>query len=106
MPATDLCHPEDLRPLSIQEYKRIQEFPDTWEICGGLIDKYKQIGNAVPVSMGHAVGKLITNALNGIMDHPPQHFKFSRYRNTCHSEWRYEYLMQQTKVKTELLAVS
>ena len=59
MPATDLGHPEEDRPLSIQEYKRIQEFPDTWEIKGNLINQYKQIGNAVPVSVGKAIGKTI-----------------------------------------------
>ena len=47
MPATDLAHPEDNRPLSIQEYKRIQEFPDDWIIEGNLLDQYRQVGNAV-----------------------------------------------------------
>lgn len=45
MPATELAHPTENRPLSIQEYKRIQEFPDDWVIEGSLLDKYKQIGN-------------------------------------------------------------
>jgi len=40
MPATDLAHPEEDRPLSIQEYKRIQEFPDDWELAGPLIQQY------------------------------------------------------------------
>lgn len=57
MPATDLAHPTENRPLSIQEYKRIQEFPDNWDLAGPLIQKYKQIGNAVPISMG----KLLAN---------------------------------------------
>ena len=52
MPATELAHPTENRPLSIQEYKRIQEFPDDWVIEGSLLDKYKQIGNAVPVGLG------------------------------------------------------
>ena len=34
MPATDLCHPEKDRPLSIQEYARIQEIPDDWKYFG------------------------------------------------------------------------
>ena len=34
MPATDLGHPVEDRPLSIQEYKRIQEFPDNWKLSG------------------------------------------------------------------------
>ena len=49
MPATDLCHPEKNRPLSVEEYKRIQEFPDNWKIFGSIRQQYKQIGNAVPV---------------------------------------------------------
>ena len=48
MPATDLAHPELDRPLSIQEYKRIQEFPDNWKLSGSIRNQYKQIGNAVP----------------------------------------------------------
>ncbi|MBF6682394.1 DNA cytosine methyltransferase, partial [Acinetobacter baumannii] len=36
MPATDLAHPEADRPLSIEEYKRIQEFPDDWQLAGPL----------------------------------------------------------------------
>jgi len=64
MPATDLAHPELDRPLSIQEYKRIQEFRDNWKLSGSLRNQYKQIGNAVPVSLGYAIGKLIVNHSN------------------------------------------
>ena len=91
MPATDLCHPKEYRPLSVEEYKRIQEFPDTWEIQGSKLDKYKQIGNAVPVSLGYAIGKLIVEALNDCVQHPPENFKYSRYRNTSDLEWQEEY---------------
>jgi len=49
MPATDLAHPEENRPLSIQEYKVLQEFPNNWTIEGSILEQYKQIGNAVPV---------------------------------------------------------
>ena len=59
MPATDLAHPVENRPLSIQEYKRIQEFPDDWKLAGSIRNQYKQIGNAVPVSLGRAIGKLL-----------------------------------------------
>ena len=41
MPATDLGHPVEDRPLSIQEYKRIQEFPDNWKLSGNLRNQYK-----------------------------------------------------------------
>lgn len=82
MPATELAHPTLPRPLSIQEYKRIQQFPDNYEICGNLIDQYKQIGNAVPVGLGRAIGRLICNDVKGISEMPPTHFRFSRYTNT------------------------
>ncbi len=87
MPATDLAHPEEDRPLSIQEYKKIQEFPENWELAGPLIQQYKQVGNAVPVSLGLAVGKLIINLINGSEIIQFDDFKFSRYQNTSYLDW-------------------
>lgn len=91
MPATDLAHPEDDRPLSIQEYKRIQEFPDNWVLAGPLIQQYKQVGNAVPLSLGFAVGKLIFNLIDGHSTLSIDGFKYSRYKNTSHVEWEKEF---------------
>lgn len=89
MPATDLCHPEHDRPLSIQEYMRIQEFPDEWVITGSLKDKYKQIGNAVPVSLGQAIGHHALKILHGLpIENPPEDFPFSRYANTDDRSFR------------------
>lgn len=83
MPATDLCHPDKDRPLSIQEYARIQEFPDDWKFFGEMKDVYKQIGNAVPISLGYAIGKQIIGLLtNGSLPNPPENFPFSRYKYT------------------------
>jgi DNA (cytosine-5)-methyltransferase 1 len=61
--ATGLCHPVEVRPLSIQEYKRIQQFPDDWILCGRLPSQYKQVGNAVPVGFGEALGKAVMECL-------------------------------------------
>ena len=69
MPATDLAHPEQDRPLSIEEYKRIQEFPDDWIVAGNILDQYRQIGNAVPISLGYAIGKLIKERLQILDQH-------------------------------------
>ncbi len=91
MPATDLAHPELDRPLSVEEYKAIQEFPDKWELAGPLVQQYKQIGNAVPLSLGHAVGVLIRNLLNNVEIINPEDFKYSRYRNTAHEDWQEEF---------------
>jgi DNA (cytosine-5)-methyltransferase 1 len=89
MPATDLCHPTKDRPLTVEEYKRIQQFPDDWVVSGNLISQYRQIGNAVPVGLGHAVGNLLISLLENRkpkIDYPG--FEFSRYKNTSHIEWQ------------------
>ena len=90
MPATDLCHPDKDRPLSVEEYKRIQEFPDSWKIFGNIRQQYKQIGNAVPVSLGFAVGKLIVSHYLKQNIKIVQGFKYSRYLNTSDLNWKNE----------------
>jgi DNA (cytosine-5)-methyltransferase 1 len=97
MPATDLAHPEFGRPLSIQEYKRLQEFPDHWELAGPLMQQYKQVGNAVPVSLGMAVGRQILNLLfeRDIKIFPG--FKYSRYKNTSSVEWEENFSRRLSK---------
>ena len=87
MPATDLAHPELDRPLSIQEYKRVQEFPDDWKLSGSLRNQYKQIGNAVPISLGKAIGKLIANHRMRKKIKVINNFKYSRYLNTSDLDW-------------------
>ncbi|MEM7390137.1 MAG: DNA cytosine methyltransferase, partial [Pseudomonadota bacterium] len=91
MPATDLAHPVEDRPLSVQEYKRIQEFPDDWDLAGPIIQQYKQIGNAVPISMGNAVGALILNLINGVEVPSFNNFKYSRYKNTNDVDWKKQF---------------
>ncbi len=61
---TSLCHPTETRPLSVREYARVQQFPDAYEFVGGVSSKYRQIGNAVPIGLGEAIGR----ALAGVMD--------------------------------------
>jgi DNA (cytosine-5)-methyltransferase 1 len=86
MPATDLCHPDELRPLSIEEYRRIQDFPDSWILKGSLTEQYRQIGNAVPVSLARAIGRTIVAHHRGESLEPPINFPFSRYKNTSDVE--------------------
>lgn len=57
--ATGFCHPEELRPLTVREYARVQEFPDGYPFRGSVARKYKQIGNAVPLSLGEAAGRAL-----------------------------------------------
>ena len=87
MPATDLAHPVENRPLSVQEYKKIQEFPDDWQIEGSLLEQYKQIGNAVPVSLAKAIGKLVVALLNKEPVKNIEGFKYSRYKGTSNLDW-------------------
>lgn len=61
--ATMLCHPTRTRPLSIDEYCAIQQFPRRWKFGGGTPQKYKQLGNAVPVGLGKAIGLAIRKAM-------------------------------------------
>ena len=101
MPATDLGHPEEDRPLSVQEYKRIQEFPDSWEIKGSLMNKYKQIGNAVPVSVGEAIGRLILELEKGKISADFPYFKYSRYLKTSDQEFINDFLIRSKKFSKE-----
>ena len=63
--ATLLGHPTQLRPLSVREYARVQGFPDDWKFEGSLSDCYRQIGNAVPVSLGRAIGQVLVATAQG-----------------------------------------
>lgn len=87
MPATDLCHPTEDRPLSVEEYGRIQEFPDDWKICGPILEQYKQIGNAVPVKLGEAIARTIVADMHGQNLPQFENFPYSRYKNTSDITW-------------------
>lgn len=60
-----MCHPSESRPLSVNECARLQGFPDGWKFYGSVADRYLQIGNAVPVALGKAIGKTLHNAGSG-----------------------------------------
>lgn len=83
--ATMMCHPTQNRPLSIQEYARIQQFPDEWKFVGTTAAKYRQIGNAVPVGLAVALGK----AIIAVADHNAA-IQTKRFRGTnIHSRIKY-----------------
>ena len=66
MKQTDRCHPIEVRPFTYRENARFQTFPDDWVFCGKLSDKYRQIGNAVPVNLAKEIGISIVNYLKGL----------------------------------------
>ena len=64
MKQTERCHPIEVRPFSYRENARIQTFPDEWQFCGTLTEKYKQVGNAVPVNFAKEIGIQIKKTLD------------------------------------------
>jgi len=88
MPATDLCHPTEDRPLSVEEYSRIQGFPSDWEICGSIQEQYRQIGNAVPITLGEAIARTILADMAGTSLPQYPGFPYSRYRCTNDITWQ------------------
>lgn len=63
---TSLCHPKENRAISIGEAAAIQEFPLEWKFQGSMSQKFRQIGNAVPVRLGKVAGKVVKNLLKRI----------------------------------------
>jgi DNA (cytosine-5)-methyltransferase 1 len=63
--ATMLCHPRKLRPLSVGECARLQQFRRSWRFNGGRPQQYIQVGNAVPVGLGRAIGRALREAMAG-----------------------------------------
>ncbi|NTZ20757.1 DNA cytosine methyltransferase [Paenibacillus sp. JMULE4] len=59
-------HPELTRPrrFTVRECARIQSFPDTFVFYGSLSAQYRQVGNAVPPKLAHALARQIANALS------------------------------------------
>ena len=86
--STLLAHPVEDRPLSVAEYAKLQTFPDDWKICGTLMAKYRQLGNAVPALFAQHVGTtIIRHAIGGSHVAVPPNFPFSRYHNTNDETW-------------------
>jgi DNA (cytosine-5)-methyltransferase 1 len=108
MPATDLCHPTEDRPLSVQEYKCIQEFPSSWDICGSMIDQYRQIGNAVPIALGEAIAKTILAHMAGEKPTEIFGFPYSRYKYTDDISWEQQarkYLVDEDMQQLSLFPI-
>lgn len=49
--------------MSVRECARSQGFPDTYKFFGSILDKHRQVGNAVPPPMAKAIGLEIKKAI-------------------------------------------
>ncbi|KAG6440695.1 hypothetical protein O3G_MSEX001376 [Manduca sexta] len=58
-----VLHPEQNRVVSVRECARSQGFRDTYVFAGSVLDKHRQVGNAVPPPLGAALGREIKKAL-------------------------------------------
>lgn len=63
--SSSLCHPAEVRVLSVRECARVQGFPDDWQFLGTPQEMYQQVGNAVPVRLGELAGELLAAAAHG-----------------------------------------
>ncbi len=61
--STSMCHPDEVRVLSIAEYAAIQEFPRDWVFSGSTQQQYEQAGNAVPARLGRIAADLVADRL-------------------------------------------
>jgi DNA (cytosine-5)-methyltransferase 1 len=86
MKATDLCHPKELRPLSVEEYAAIQTFPSDYQFAGRLDNQYRQIGNAVPCRFARKIGEHLLQFDAG-KDVQWPIARVSRYVNTDERSW-------------------
>jgi DNA (cytosine-5)-methyltransferase 1 len=90
--STSLCHPMEVRALSLREYAAIQEFPADWEFCGTASQQYAQVGNAVPVRLGEIAGQVVAREMDDLAE---QEWK-PKYRAPGH----YRVIYVQSHVRT------
>lgn len=54
--------------MSVRECARSQGFSDSFRFYGSILDKHRQIGNAVPPPLGAALGFEIRKCLKDYVD--------------------------------------
>jgi DNA (cytosine-5)-methyltransferase 1 len=60
---TGLCHPIELRKLTIPEIKRLASFPDKYLMIGKFKDKWMRIGNSVPPLFMRSIARHIRTVI-------------------------------------------
>jgi DNA (cytosine-5)-methyltransferase 1 len=121
--STSMCHPTEVRALTVGECAAIQEFPRSWLLAGKTMEKYRQIGNAVPVRLGYVAGICLQNLLKEIskvekkykapkalipsaVQHLRPHVRTKRYwHNGQALAGDHSYYSEQTEDEEDLLTV-
>lgn len=49
--------------LTVEMAARIQSFPESWKLAGNKTQRYRQVGNALPVDLGRAVARAVAKCL-------------------------------------------
>lgn len=60
-------HPTENRRITIREMARIQGYPDTFKFYGSKSEQSRQVGNSVPINLGHAIAESIIEFLDNII---------------------------------------
>ena len=60
---TGLCHPFEIRKLTIPEIKRLSSYPDSYQMIGDFKDKWARIGNSVPPLFMRSIAKHIRSEI-------------------------------------------
>lgn len=66
--STSMCHPDEVRVLSVGEFARVQEFPDGWTFAGTAMEQMTQVGNAVPVRLGLVAAETIARYISSALE--------------------------------------
>lgn len=56
-------HPGQFRTISPREAARLQSFPDGFQFCGNMGDRFRQIGNAVPPFLAYRIARALLGKL-------------------------------------------
>jgi DNA (cytosine-5)-methyltransferase 1 len=76
--STSMCHPTEVRAITVGEAAAIQEFPREWEFSGTAQSKFRQVGNAVPIRLGTVTGEVVAQMLNALPSRRPKKVEPSR----------------------------
>ncbi len=60
------CSSGELRYFTVRESARLQTFPDDYVFCASWTESMRQLGNAVPVTLGHVIASRVKQSLESL----------------------------------------